>query len=50
MHLRRAIDMHPYYFEAHNLLGNAFFINKEYKDAVARYDFILKYRPEDRDA
>ncbi len=49
-HLNKAIQLHPLYFEAYNLLGNAHFISKEYKDAISKYEFILKYKPADQDA
>ncbi|MEO6190659.1 MAG: tetratricopeptide repeat protein, partial [Saprospiraceae bacterium] len=49
-HLNKAIEMHPQYFEAYNLLGNAHFIAKEYKDAISKYEFILKNKLDDKDA
>ncbi len=49
-HLNRAIEIHPMYFEAYKLLGNAHFLAKEYKEAIVKYEFILKYRADDEDA
>ncbi|MEP7195262.1 MAG: tetratricopeptide repeat protein [Saprospiraceae bacterium] len=49
-HLNKAIELHPYYFEAYTLLGNAHFMAKEYKQAVEKYDFLMKYQSENKDA
>jgi len=32
------------------LLGNAYFLSKEYSLAILRYEFILKYLPQDEEA
>ncbi|MBK9270492.1 MAG: tetratricopeptide repeat protein [Saprospiraceae bacterium] len=49
-HLLKAIDLHPFYFDAYNLLGNAHFMSKEYDIAAQKYEFVLKYLPEDSEA
>jgi len=49
-HLLKAIELHPMYFDAYMLLGNAYFLSKEYGLAILRYEFILKYLPHDEEA
>jgi len=49
-HLLKAIELHPMYFDAYMLLGNAYFLSKEYSLAILRYEFILKYLPQDEEA
>jgi len=49
-HLMKAIELHPFYFDAYNLLGNAYFMLKDYNMAAEKYEFVLKYVPEDSEA
>ncbi|MCC6814807.1 MAG: tetratricopeptide repeat protein [Saprospiraceae bacterium] len=49
-HLTKAIAIHPFYFEAYQLLGNAHFLAKEYNEAIEKYNFIIKYQPDNKDA
>lgn len=49
-HLNRAIELHPFYFDAYNLLGNAHFMAREYDQAISKYEFVLRYLPDDAEA
>ncbi len=49
-HLNKAIELHPYYFEAYQLLGNAHFLAREYKEAIEKYNFLMKFQPDNKDA
>lgn len=50
VHLNKAIELHPFYFDAYNLLGNAHFMAREYDQAIAKYEFVLRYLPDDAEA
>lgn len=49
-YLNKAIEIHPYYFEAYQLLGNAYFLSKDYKTAIEKYNFLMKFQPDNKDA
>ncbi|NOT35934.1 MAG: tetratricopeptide repeat protein [Saprospiraceae bacterium] len=49
-HLNKSIEIHPYYFEAYQLLGNAYFLSKDYKTAIEKYNFLMKFQPDNKDA
>ena len=49
-YLKKALEIHPKYFDANRLLGNAYFFKKEYSQAIAYYSEVLKYLPGDEES
>lgn len=49
-YLKKALEIHPKYFDANRLLGNAYFFKKEYSQAIAYYTEVLKYLPGDEES
>lgn len=49
-HLNKAISIHPYYLNAWLLLGNAYFYNQEYDQAIESYLKTLSINPNYEDA
>ena len=49
-YLSRAIELHPGYFDAYGLRGNAYFYKKDYTNAIAQYQFVLNHQPDDEEA
>lgn len=49
-HLNKAIELHPFYFDAYKLLGNAHFMAKEYETAAQKYEFVLGMMTDDEEA
>ncbi|MBK6545270.1 MAG: glycosyltransferase family 39 protein [Saprospiraceae bacterium] len=45
-----ALKIHPLYMEANLQLGNVYFFNKNYDEAILQYNKVLKSLPEDEDA
>lgn len=48
--LEKAIAIHPIYMEAHLQLGNVNFFEKNYEQAIKKYNFVLEHLSEDEDA
>jgi len=46
--LKVALDIHPTYFAAWMLSGNAHFYKREYTDALVCYEQVKKYKPEEK--
>jgi Flp pilus assembly protein TadD len=49
-YLLQAIDIHPTYGNAHMLLGNAFYYQKKYEEAIASYEKTIEFQPDNQDA
>jgi Tfp pilus assembly protein PilF len=48
--LEKAINIHPMYMEAQLQLGNVNYFEKNYEEAIKRYNVVLQNLPEDEDA
>jgi hypothetical protein len=48
--LEKALAIHPLYSEAQLQLGNVNYFEKNYEEAIAKYNIVLKNLPEDEDA
>lgn len=48
--LEKALAIHPLYTEAQLQMGNIHYFEKNYEEAIKRYNIVLKNLPEDEDA
>lgn len=48
--LEKALSIHPLYSEAQLQLGNVNYFEKNYEEAIVKYNIVLKNLPEDEDA
>jgi tetratricopeptide (TPR) repeat protein len=46
-HLKKAIEIYPKYIDCYFLLGNAYYLNKDYKNAVIIYEKYIELNPND---
>lgn len=50
MELEKALQIHPLYMEAHLQMGNIYYYEKDYVNAIEKYNYLLSHLPEDEDA
>ena len=46
-HLKKAIEIYPKYSDCYFLLGNAYYLNKDFKNAVSIYEKYIELNPND---